>query len=262
MSMDVFPAATPPASRPGPAPNRGGPAHGSAAAGSMGAFARVRARWLLLWAVAGGAIAFALFFVADVLTIALLISLIEAYWMLPAHVIASKADFSRASDIHSLRRRFTHALQLRYIRALIKVMRYPRAAAAVVLLAFLLALNSVGIDMTTFAVFSGAVGVGIFAVAAIGGTSGLIEGNVEQLGIQVVATLFTIAFAAIGTFIIIKVIDVAIGLRVKEDEEEAGLDVAVHGETAYVPWAGTADGTSAATAAPQTSAAATEAEPA
>jgi Amt family ammonium transporter len=110
----------------------------------------------------------------------------------------------------------------------------------------------------------GAVGVGIFAVAAIGGTSGLVEGNVEQLGIQVAATVFTIAFAAIGTFIIIKLIDIAIGLRVKEDEEEAGLDVAVHGETAYVPWAGTADGTSAAaasTAAAQPPAS-TEAEPA
>jgi Amt family ammonium transporter len=108
----------------------------------------------------------------------------------------------------------------------------------------------------------GAVGVGIFAVAAIGGTSGLIEGNVEQLGIQLAATVFTIAFAAIGTFIIIKVIDLAIGLRVKEDEEEAGLDVAVHGETAYVPWAGTADGTSAAAAASPVSPSATEAEPA
>jgi len=108
----------------------------------------------------------------------------------------------------------------------------------------------------------GAVGVGIFAVAAIGGTSGLIEGNVEQLGIQLVATVFTIAFAAVGTFIIIKVIDIAIGLRVKEDQEETGLDVAVHGETAYVPWAGTADGTSAATAAPQAAPSTTEAEPA
>jgi Amt family ammonium transporter len=106
------------------------------------------------------------------------------------------------------------------------------------------------------------VGVGIFAVAAIGGTSGLIEGNVEQLGIQLAATVFTIAFAAIGTFIIIKVIDLAIGLRVKEDEEEAGLDVAVHGETAYVPWAGTADGTTAAAAASPVSPSATEAEPA
>ncbi len=108
----------------------------------------------------------------------------------------------------------------------------------------------------------GAVGTGIFAVAAIGGVSGLIDGNAEQLVIQVVATVFTIAFAAIGTFIIIKVIDIVIGLRVPQAEEEAGLDVAVHGETAYVPWAGTADGTSAATAAPQAPAAAAEAEPA
>jgi len=107
----------------------------------------------------------------------------------------------------------------------------------------------------------GAVGVGIFAVAAIGGTSGLIEGNVEQLGIQLAATAFTVVFAGVGTFIIIKVIDIAIGLRVPEEEEEAGLDVAVHGETAYVPWAGTADGTSQATAAPQ-AAPSTEAEPA
>ena len=110
----------------------------------------------------------------------------------------------------------------------------------------------------------GAVGTGIFAVAAIGGVSGLIEGNVEQLGIQVIATVFTIAFAGIGTFIIIKVIDIAIGLRVPQAEEEAGLDVAVHGETAYVPWAGTADGRSAASASPQAAAPAptTEAEPA
>ena len=75
------------------------------------------------------------------------------------------------------------------------------------------------------------------------------------------ATLFTIVFAGVGTFIIIKVIDLAIGLRVPEAEEEAGLDVAVHGETAYVPWAGTADGTSQASAAPQAPPA-TEAEPA
>jgi Amt family ammonium transporter len=110
----------------------------------------------------------------------------------------------------------------------------------------------------------GAVGTGIFAVAAVGGTAGLIDGNAEQLVIQLIATVFTVAFAAIGTFIIIKVIDLAIGLRVRAEEEEAGLDVAVHGETAYVPWAGTADGRSAASASPQATPAptATEAEPA
>jgi ammonium transporter, Amt family len=88
----------------------------------------------------------------------------------------------------------------------------------------------------------GAIGTGIFAVAAIGGTSGLIEGNVDQFLIQIVATVFTVAFAGIGTFVIIKVIDAAIGLRVTSADEEAGLDVTVHGETAYVPWAGIVDG--------------------
>ena len=78
-----------------------------------------------------------------VVTIALLISLLEAYWMLPAHVLASKAGFSQDSSIHSMRRRFTHKLQLEYIRTLIKVMRYPKAAIGVVFLAFLLALSAV-----------------------------------------------------------------------------------------------------------------------
>jgi multidrug efflux pump subunit AcrB len=78
-----------------------------------------------------------------VVTIALLISLVEAYWMLPAHVLASKAGFSQNSNIHSMRRRFTHNLQLKYVRTLIKVMRYPKASIGVVLLAFLLALSVV-----------------------------------------------------------------------------------------------------------------------
>jgi Amt family ammonium transporter len=110
----------------------------------------------------------------------------------------------------------------------------------------------------------GAVATGIFAVAAIGGVSGLIEGNVEQLIVQVAAVAFTVVFASVMTFIITKVIDLAIGVRVPEEAEEAGLDVAVHGETAYVPWAGTADGTSAAAGTPPAppSAPSAEAEPA
>jgi Amt family ammonium transporter len=108
----------------------------------------------------------------------------------------------------------------------------------------------------------GAIGTGIFAVAAVGGVSGLIEGNPEQLMIQVVAVAVTVVFASVMTFIIIKVIDVAIGLRVNEDQEEAGLDASVHGETAYVPWSGTAGGTSSAAVATPVPSAKTEAEPA
>jgi Amt family ammonium transporter len=110
----------------------------------------------------------------------------------------------------------------------------------------------------------GAIGVGIFAVAAIGGVSGLVEGNPEQLVIQIVAVAFTVVFASVMTFIIIKVIDVALGLRVDESEEEAGLDIAVHGETAYVPWSGSASAASSSAAGSEASVAATatEAEPA
>ena len=85
----------------------------------------------------------------------------------------------------------------------------------------------------------GAVGVGIFAVAAIGGVSGLVEGNPDQLAIQIVAVAVTVVFTSLMTFVIIKAIDLVLGLRVPAEEEEAGLDIAVHGETAYVPWSGT-----------------------
>ena len=114
----------------------------------------------------------------------------------------------------------------------------------------------------------GAIGVGVFAVAAVGGVPGLIEGNVDQLIIQIVAVAFTVVFASSMTFVIIKVIDLALGLRVNEEEEETGLDIAVHGETAYVPWSGSTNGvttngviTSAASAEPPAPPA-TEAEPA
>jgi multidrug efflux pump subunit AcrB len=89
-----------------------------------------------------------------VVTIALLISLVEAYWMLPAHVLASKARFSRHSGIHSVRRRFTHNLQLKYIRALIKVMRYPKTAISVVFLAFVFAVGAVAGGLVKFDFFA------------------------------------------------------------------------------------------------------------
>jgi multidrug efflux pump subunit AcrB len=89
-----------------------------------------------------------------VVTIALLISLVEAYWMLPAHVLASKAEFSPHSGIHSVRRRFTHNLQLKYIRALIKVMRYPKTAIGVVFLAFVFAVGAVAGGLVKFDFFA------------------------------------------------------------------------------------------------------------
>jgi Amt family ammonium transporter len=79
----------------------------------------------------------------------------------------------------------------------------------------------------------GAIMTGVLAVAAIGGTAGLIEGNPAQVGIQLVAVAATYAFAGVMTFIIVKLVELVVGLRVPTHEEELGLDLAVHGEVAY-----------------------------
>jgi len=77
----------------------------------------------------------------------------------------------------------------------------------------------------------GALLTGVFAVEAIGGTPGLIEGNTSQVWIQAYGVGATIVYCAVATFIILKVIQLFIGLRVSEDEEREGLDSAIHGET-------------------------------
>jgi Amt family ammonium transporter len=81
----------------------------------------------------------------------------------------------------------------------------------------------------------GAIATGVFAVAAIGGVSGAIEGNLAQVGTQLVAVAATYAFAGTATFLIVKVVDVVLGIRVPAQEEEVGLDLATHGEVAYQP---------------------------
>ncbi len=60
--------------------------------------------------------------------------------------------------------------------------------------------------------------------------SGLLYGNPEMLWIQLKSVLATIAYCAVATFILLKLVDVMIGLRVTEDEEREGLDVTQHGE--------------------------------
>ena len=80
----------------------------------------------------------------------------------------------------------------------------------------------------------GALATGVFATTAINPLGrGLIDGNAGQIGIQLVAIGATIAYATVSTFVIIKVVDVILGIRVPKAQEEAGLDLAVHGEVAY-----------------------------
>jgi len=79
--------------------------------------------------------------------------------------------------------------------------------------------------------FVGALLTGVFAAEAIGGKAGLLEGNVAQLSAQAVGVGATLAYGAVASFLILKAIDLAIGLRVDEEVERDGLDLALHGET-------------------------------
>jgi len=81
----------------------------------------------------------------------------------------------------------------------------------------------------------GGIATGIFASKAINpaGANGLIYGNIRLVGIQLIAIVATIAYSAIMTFIILKVLSKFMSLRVTKEEEIDGLDVSLHGEEAY-----------------------------
>jgi Amt family ammonium transporter len=89
----------------------------------------------------------------------------------------------------------------------------------------------------------GALLTGVFASSAINpifrdsrgavSPSGMIEGNVHQLANQLVGVLIAWVLAIVGTLVILKIVDVAVGLRVSEDQEIQGLDLSQHGEEGY-----------------------------
>jgi len=82
----------------------------------------------------------------------------------------------------------------------------------------------------------GALSIGLFADFSINGVGadGLFAGGgLDLLGKQIVAVAAAAAFAAVGTFVLLKVVDLLVGLRVPEEEEVLGLDPSQHGELAY-----------------------------
>jgi ammonium transporter, Amt family len=81
----------------------------------------------------------------------------------------------------------------------------------------------------------GSLAIGFVASTIINpaGPNGLFYGNAAQLGIQALGVVVAVVLGFGGTVIIMKVINVVIGLRVKEVEEEVGLDITEQGETAY-----------------------------
>jgi ammonium transporter, Amt family len=81
----------------------------------------------------------------------------------------------------------------------------------------------------------GALLTGVFAVAAVGGEGkgGLIDGNAHQVITQLYGCVVCLAWCAIVTFIILKIVDAMVGLRVTTEEEIEGLDINLHGETVH-----------------------------
>jgi ammonium transporter, Amt family len=79
----------------------------------------------------------------------------------------------------------------------------------------------------------GAILTGVFALEVVNGRSGLLEGNSGQLVNQVLATGITWTFAGLGSFVLLKGVDLICGLRVTESDEFDGLDLSQHGESGY-----------------------------
>lgn len=79
----------------------------------------------------------------------------------------------------------------------------------------------------------GAMLTGVFSAASLGGSG--IEGTISsQLGSQAIGVGVTIAYTAIVSFILLKIIDAVVGLRVSEAEESEGLDISLHEERGYI----------------------------
>jgi len=81
----------------------------------------------------------------------------------------------------------------------------------------------------------GALSTGLFATKAVNaaGGDGLFFGNPGQLGIQAVAILATLVFSFVVSFILLKILDATMGLRVSTEDEVAGLDLTEHQEAGY-----------------------------
>lgn len=76
----------------------------------------------------------------------------------------------------------------------------------------------------------GAILTGVFAVEAIGGTKGVLEGNLNQLFAQILSVAIVISYCASVSYILLRIIKATIGLSLDENEQRMGLDQTQHGE--------------------------------
>ncbi len=79
----------------------------------------------------------------------------------------------------------------------------------------------------------GSIATGLFATAIINGVDGVFYGNFGQLIPQIIAVVAVASFSFVGSYVILKLIDIVSPLRVSPEEEDAGLDISQHGEEAY-----------------------------
>ena len=79
----------------------------------------------------------------------------------------------------------------------------------------------------------GALLTGVFASPGLGGTQAADYAMAAQMWVQLKGVLITIAWSGIISYVAYKLVDLAVGLRVTEDEEREGLDITSHGESAY-----------------------------
>jgi Amt family ammonium transporter len=79
----------------------------------------------------------------------------------------------------------------------------------------------------------GAVLTGVFATMTVTGAAapvGMVDGNAGQVFTQIKGVVITVVYCGIATFVVLKVVDLVVGLRVSEDVERDGLDLGLHGE--------------------------------
>jgi multidrug efflux pump subunit AcrB len=95
-----------------------------------------------------------MFVIPFVVTVGLAVSLIEAFWMLPSHVVMLGGRAISRSRTQSLRERWTHRLRVRYTRLLIQVMRHPSAYLGLAFALFLGAAAAVGGGLVKFQFFA------------------------------------------------------------------------------------------------------------
>ncbi|MGB7481312.1 MAG: ammonia channel protein, partial [Burkholderiaceae bacterium] len=79
----------------------------------------------------------------------------------------------------------------------------------------------------------GALLTGVFAAPVLGGTQGADFAIGHQLWVQAQSVLLTIVWSGVVAFLAYRLADALLGLRVREEEEREGLDIASHGESAY-----------------------------